>query len=532
MDRKIALERIYQQDKVWDVIVIGGGASGLGIAVDAASRGYSTVLFEAHDFAKGTSGRSTKLVHGGVRYLAQGRIRLVREALRERGHMARNARHLVHDMGFIIPCYRWWEPAFYRIGLGIYDLLAGTLSLGGTKLLSRTKVLQALPNIRHQGLRGGVYYHDGSFDDARFAIDLARTAVDHDACVINHAPVVDLRKDAAGIITGVQIRDALSGEMHEVKGGTVVNATGVFTNSIFAMDGPDTKGHVAPSQGIHLVVDGSFLPGGNALLIPHTTDGRVLFAIPWQQRVLIGTTDTAVEEARLEPQPLETEIDLVLANAGRYLAEHPTRANVLCMFAGLRPLAAPDRPGQSTKEVSRSHKVLTSASGLVSIVGGKWTTYRQMAEDVVDHVRDQGHLRHEACRTRDLPIHGDTAATTTSETDHLAPYGTEAAVIRAIQLTDPATNERIHPDHPFTAAEVVHAVRQEMAVTVEDVLARRVRLLFRDARAAIDAAEPVARIMSHEAGHDQAWVEEQVATFQELAKHYLPFGPDPLGAQR
>ncbi len=529
MDRKAALERILQKDLVWDVIVIGGGASGLGIAVDAASRGYTTVLFEAHDFAKGTSSRSTKLVHGGVRYLAQGRIRLVREALRERGHMARNARHLVHDLGFIIPCYRWWEPAFYRIGLGIYDLMAGALSLGGTQLLSREKVLRALPNIRQQGLRGGVRYHDGGFDDARFALDLARTAVDHGAFVINHAPVLALRKDGAGMLTGVQVRDSLSGAVHEVKGATVVNATGVFTNAIFAMDGADTKDHVVPSQGIHLVVDSSFLPGGDALLIPRTTDGRVLFAIPWQQRVLIGTTDTAVIEARLEPQPLEAEIDLVLGNAGRYLAKQPARADVLCLFAGLRPLAAPDRPGQSTKEVSRGHKVLTSASGLVSIVGGKWTTYRQMAEDVVDRVRDHGRLPHEECRTRDLPIHGDAAATTVSATDHLALYGTEAAVIRAIQRADPATTERIHPDHPFTAAEVVHAVRHEMAVTVEDVLARRVRLLFRDARAAMQAAEPVARIMAKEAGQDQAWEEDQVAAFQDLAKHYLPRAIGPSG---
>lgn len=522
MDRNAALERIDRPDTIWDVVVIGGGASGLGIAVDAASRGYSTVLFEANDFAKGTSSRSTKLVHGGVRYLAQGRVRLVREALRERGHMARNARHLVHDLGFIIPCYRWWEPAFYRIGLGIYDLMAGALSLGGTQWLGRKEVLRAWPNIRQQGLRGGVRYHDAGFDDARFAIDLARTAVDHGACVINHAPVLALCKDGAGKLTGVQVRDKLSGAVHEVKGRTVVNATGVFTNSIFALDGPDTQGHVVPSQGIHLVVDRSFLAGDDALLIPHTTDGRVLFAIPWQQRVLLGTTDTAVKEAHLEPRPLEAEIDLVLSNAGRYLAEQPTRADVLSMFAGLRPLAAPDHPERNTKEVSRGHKVLTSASGLISIIGGKWTTYRQMAEDVVDHVRGQGQLPHVPCRTLDLPIHGDTAATTTSEQEPLALYGTEAAVIRAIQLADPATSARIHPDHPFTGAEVVHAVRHEMAVTVEDVLARRVRLLFRDARAAMAAAEAVARIMAKEAGHDEVWVVEQVATFRALAMHYLP----------
>ena len=522
MDRKAALEQIAQQDTGWDVIVIGGGASGLGIAVDAASRGYRTVLFEAHDFAKGTSSRSTKLVHGGVRYLAQGRFRLVREALRERGHMVRNARHLVHELGFIIPCYRWWEPAFYRIGLGIYDLMAGSLGLKASAWLGREKVLQALPNIRDASLRGGVRYYDGVFDDARFAIALARTAVDHGACVINHAPVRALRKDAKGKITGVQMQDSLSGAVYEVSGKTVVNAAGVFTNAVFAMDGGDTKGHVVPSQGIHLVVSRSFLPGSDALLIPHTTDGRVLFAVPWQQHVLIGTTDTPVKDAHLEPHPLEAEIELVLTNAGRYLAQVPTRADVLCMFAGLRPLAAPDRRGQQTKEVSRGHKVLTSDSGLVSIIGGKWTTYRQMAEDVVDHLRDQFSLPPSACCTQDLRIHGDIARTTTSPTDPLATYGTDAAEIRAIQRSDPTTCEHLHPHHPFTMAEVVYAAREEMAITVEDVLARRVRLLFHDARAAMAAAGPVARMLAREAGHDEAWIREQIASFRELAIRYLP----------
>jgi glycerol-3-phosphate dehydrogenase len=521
MNRRSALEQLHHPDKVWDVIVIGGGASGLGIAVDAASRGLHTVLFEAHDFAKGTSSRSTKLVHGGVRYLAQGHIGLVREALRERGYLAHNARHLVHDQPFIIPCYQWWEMAYYRIGLGLYDLMAGRLSFGTTRTITRTEVVDQLGNIRAEGLRGGIFYHDGQFDDARLAIDLARTAVDQGACVLNHMPVSSLRKDLSGTITGVHVEDALTGTTHEVQGHVVVNATGVFTNAILALDGPDTKDHIVPSQGIHLVLPRSFLPGNDALMIPKTSDGRVLFAIPWHDHVVVGTTDTPVHEPSLEPKPLDEEITFVLDTASTYLTRKPTRADVLCMYAGLRPLAAPGQQGQSTKEVSRSHKVLVSTSGLISIIGGKWTTYRKMAEDVVDKAIDVMSTPRRPCITSTLPIHGNVLAEHVHPHERLRIYGSEADVIHAIQLDDPRNRERIHPDHPYTAAEVIHAARSEMAITVEDVLARRVRLLFLDARAAIASAEKVARILAAEVGHDEQWVQAQVREFQALASGYV-----------
>ncbi len=508
-------------DEQWDVIVIGGGASGLGIAVDAASRGFSTVLFEAHDFAKGTSSRSTKLVHGGVRYLAQGQFGLVREALRERGYLARNARHLVHDQRFIIPCYRWWEKAFYRIGLGLYDLMAGRLRFGGTQTLGRSALLNKLGNVRSEGSHGGVVYHDGQFDDARLAIDLARTAVGHGACVMNHMPVRALRKDDNDQLSGVMVEDELTGSSYEVKGKVVVNATGVFTNEVLSMDGQGTKDHIVPSQGIHLVLPRNFLPGNDALMIPRTSDGRVLFIIPWHQHVLIGTTDTLVTRPSLDPIPMEAEIDFVLENAGRYLAHGPTRADVLSMFAGLRPLAAPSKPGQATKEVSRGHKVLVSRSGLISVIGGKWTTYRKMAEDVIDRSIALADLANRPCRTRTLSIHGNITEEVVAEHDHLSVYGAEAKTVRSIQLADPAARELIHPDHPFTIAEIVHAVRNEMAITVEDVLARRVRLLFFDARAAITSAEKVARCMATEAGHDEHWATAQVKEFQALARGYL-----------
>lgn len=521
MDRKTGIEQLHHPGSLWDVIVIGGGASGLGVAVDAAARGFRTVLLEAEDFAKGTSSRSTKLVHGGVRYLSQGHLGLVREALRERGYLARNARHLVHDQRFIIPCYAWWEQAYYRIGLGLYDRMAGRLSFGGTKSISREEALVELGNIRSEGLRGGVVYHDGQFDDARLAIDLARTAVDLGACVLNHTHVNALLKDAKGRIDGVRVRDELSGRSYEVRGRSIVNATGVFTNAILGMDGPDTKDHIVPSQGIHLVLHRSFLPGNAALMIPKTSDGRVLFAIPWQDHVVVGTTDTPVDGPSLEPKPLEAEIAFVLDTAAAYLTLKPTRADVLSLYAGLRPLAAPTTKGQATKEVSRSHKVLVSASGLISIIGGKWTTYRRMAEDVVGAcIREHG-LPPAPCRTSTLPIHGNPTPGLDHRSDPLRIYGTEAATIRALIEADPALGQRLHPDHPHTLAEVVHAVRHEMACTVEDVLARRVRLLFLDARAAIASAEKVARIMATEMGQDESWVKAQVTSFRELAQGYL-----------
>ncbi len=520
MNRQAALDQLLHQDHVWDVIVIGGGASGLGIAVDAASRGFSTVLFEAHDFAKGTSSRSTKLVHGGVRYLAQGDLGLVREALRERGYLAQNARHLVHDQRFVIPCYHRWEMWYYRVGLGLYDLMAGRLSFGGTRLLDRTEALAQLVNVRADGLCGGVLYHDGQFDDARLAIDLARTAVDHGACVLNHMSVKSFRKDLGGTITGVHVEDAITGASHEVLGKVVVNATGVLTNTILALDGPDTKDHIVPSQGIHLVLHRSFLPGNDALMIPRTSDGRVLFAIPWHEHVVVGTTDTPVDEPSLEPRPLEEEIDFVLNTASGYLTRKPTRADVLCMYAGQRPLAAPGHGRRSTKDVSRSHKLLVSPSGLISIIGGKWTTYRKMAEDVVDRAIALVNLPARPCITTTLPIHGNVAAEHVHTCDRLGLYGIEADVIHAVHLDDPRTRERIHPDHPYTVGEVIHAVRHEMAITVEDVLARRVRLLFVDAAAAIACSDKVARVIAAEAAHEEGWVAAQVQEFHALARAY------------
>ncbi len=504
-------------DKVWDVVIIGGGASGLGIAVDAANRGYSTLLLERVDFSKGTSSRSTKLVHGGVRYLAQGDVKLVREALRERGRLAKNAPHLFKSESFIIPGEKWWTAYYYTLGLSIYDALAGKLSIGRTKYLNQRQANEELCGVKPEKLNNAVCYYDGQFDDSRLAINLAQTAIEQGATVVNYCGVIGLDKNAQGKVCGVKVKDMVSGEEFDVKAKCVINATGVFTNEINKMDNPNAGDTIVPSQGIHLVIDRKFLPGTSALMVPKTSDGRVLFAVPWHDKLVVGTTDTLVKEAEYEPKPLEQEVDFILKTAKDYLVEAPTREDVRCVYVGLRPLAAPKDSSQSTKEVSRSHKVEVNASGLVDIIGGKWTTYRQMAEDTLDAAISAGLLPPKPCHTENLHIHGYAPADWST---YLGFYGSDRQYIEAIAKENPEYAEKIHPDYPFFMAEVIWAIREEMALSVEDVLARRARLLFLDARAASDSAEKVARVMAKELGKDDAWVAEQTQQFQDLAKQY------------
>ncbi|MBT0552063.1 glycerol-3-phosphate dehydrogenase/oxidase [Riemerella anatipestifer] len=515
---------ILELNKVsqWDFIVIGGGASGLGAALDATSRGYKTLLLESHDFSKGTSSRSTKLVHGGVRYLAQGDVGLVKEALRERGLLAKNAAHLFKNQSFVIPNYTWWGGPYYKIGLSVYDFLAGSLSLGKTRYINKNETIKKLPTVEPKSLSSGVVYQDGQFDDARLALNIAQTIVEKGGAVLNYARVIDLLKDEKGKISGVKMRDELSGEEYELSAKVVVNATGVFTNDILNMNNPKHKKFVVPSQGIHLVLDKSFLPSNDALMIPKTSDGRVLFAVPWHDKVVVGTTDTLIEEPSFEPKALEKEIEFVLETARRFLVKKPTREDVKSVFAGLRPLAAPDKEGGSTKEVSRSHKVVVSETGLVTITGGKWTTYRKMAEDTIDEaLKVHSGIEKKPCNTEHLSIHGNIPAEKVDMSNHLYVYGSDIPHIQKLMNEDGRLSEKLHKDYPYTLAEVYWAVHQEMAQTVEDVLARRVRLLFLDARAAIDVAEKVAQFMAQELGKGQQWVDGQVREFVALAEGYL-----------
>jgi len=516
--RENLVEALADTEKVWDIIIVGGGATGLGTALDAASRGYKTLLLEQADFAKGTSSRSTKLVHGGVRYLAQGNIGLVREALYERGLLLKNAAHLVKNESFIIPGYTWWNGAFYTIGLTIYDLLAGKLSFGRSKHISKRETVARLPTIRKEGLYGGVVYHDGQFDDSRLAINLAQTCLEHGATVLNYFQVTGLIKEN-GRVQGVIAADMESGVTYNIKGKAVINATGVFVDDLLQKDEPGKKPLVKSSQGIHIVLDKSFMPGEDALMIPKTDDGRVLFALPWHDKLLIGTTDTPLDEHRLEPVALEEEVDFVMRTVSIYLTKAPSRQDVLSVFAGLRPLAAPQEGTIKTKEISRSHKLIVSASGLITITGGKWTTYRKMGEDTIDKAIETAGLPPRASATKDLSIHGNLPGVDRS--NHLYVYGSDREAVLALAKENPQWTQKLHPQFEYLQAEVIWAVRNELARTVEDVLARRVRMLFLDARAAIEAAPIVAQLISVELNKDAAWEKQQVADFNSVAGGYL-----------
>ena len=486
MNRDESLRAIEDRSTRWDVVVIGGGASGLGAAVDAASRGYQTLLIEQHDFAKGTSSRSTKLVHGGVRYLRQGNISLVRESLHERALLLRNAPHLTRKQAFIVPAYKPWDRAFYGIGLKLYDALSGQFSLGPSKLISREETLHAIPTIESNGLRGGVQYFDGQFDDARLALALAQTLHRLGGTPSNYMRAMRFVKQN-GRIAGVIAQDAESGHEFEIKTRVIINATGVFTDEVRRLDDISSARLVTASQGAHIVVDRSFLPGESALMVPKTADGRVLFAIPWNGKVVIGTTDTPVTETPSEPRPFAKEIEFLVQHAALYLAKQPTETDILSTFAGLRPLVKAGT-SRNTAKLSRDHTIVISDSGLVTITGGKWTTYRKMGEDVVDAAASVGGMEWRPSRTRDLRLG--------SESDHKLD------------------------NSGVTDETVVSAVRQAMARTVEDVLARRTRLLFLDARAAMDAAPGVAALMSRELQRDAAWQRTQVDAFTILAQSY------------
>lgn len=520
MKREHMLEDLRRNPQ-YDVIVIGGGASGLGVAIDAQTRGLRTLLVEQDDFAKGTSSRSTKLVHGGVRYLEQGDIPLVLEALRERGLLHQNAPQLVHHLSFIIPRYKWWEGPFFGIGLKMYDLLAGRLNFAKSRLLDHDETIAKIPNVQTEDLIGGVEYYDGQFDDSRLAVTMAQTAADHGATLLNHCRVTALLKDD-GMACGIEALDTESGERLTARGKIVVNATGIFADTILHMDDPSTPRVVQPSQGVHLVLDRSFLPGESAIMVPHTDDGRVLFVIPWHGRVLVGTTDTPLEKSELEPRALPEEVEFILRNAARYLAREPEKSDILCVFAGQRPLVRPpNADGTPTKKISRNHEVLISDSGLVTLVGGKWTTYRQMAEDTVDAIEQLGGFPERPCVTETLHLHGWRNPEALPTSDALGVYGSDAQHLERLMADEPDLAELIHPRLPYPKAAIVWAARHEMARTVEDALARRTRALLLDAKAAADCAPEAARLMAAELGRDEAWQHRQIEEFQALAKGYL-----------
>src|SRR4249920_3503552 len=517
MRRADMLVRLEEHRGPWDVVVIGGGATGVGIAVDAASRGYDVLLLEQDDFGKGTSSRSTKLVHGGVRYLEQGNVALVLEALKERGLLRQNAPHLVSDLAFVVPNYEWWEAPFYGMGLKVYNLLAGRYGFGTSEILSREETLSRLPTIKTEGLRGGVVYYDGQFDDARLLINLVETAADQGATLVNYVRVVAVTKGADGFVDGIVAADQESSRQWTIPARVVVNATGAFSDSVRRLAEPGVETMIAPSQGIHLVFDHSFLSADSAIMVPHTSDGRVMFAIPWHGHTLVGTTDTPIATATLEPRPLEEEIEFVLETAARYLLKPPTRNDVLSVFVGIRPLV---KSGDSklTAALSRDHTIHFDASGLLTSTGGKWTTYRNMAEHAVDQAADFGGLAERPCVTRSLNVHG--FHSNADRFGALGVYGADAPAIQDLMRATSSLAAPLHPRLPYTGAEVVWAARHEMARTVEDVLARRTRALFLNARAAEAMAPEVARLMGGELGWDAPRQAAEVVSFRALAKGY------------
>lgn len=518
LDRDISLHQIRHRTEAWDLVVIGGGATGIGIALDAASRGLATVLVEQSDFGKGTSSRSTKLVHGGVRYLQQGNITLVRDALRERTRLRNNAPHLVHDLPFLIPCRSWWQRFYYGVGLKLYDLLAVRNSFGRSHGVSSAEAVQRIATLGRAGLRGGVIYHDGQFDDARLLIEMARTATAQGACLVNYMSAASLTKDRAGRITGVVAKDHEWGEVFNLPGRCVVNAAGPFCDEVRRLDDPAAPPLVAPSQGVHVVLPRRFFPGDTAMIVPKTADGRVIFLIPWHGHVVVGTTDTPIAAAVLEPSAQADEIDFLLRTAAEYLDLQPTTADVLSVFTGIRPLVKGD-PSARTASLSRDHTIRIAASGLITITGGKWTTVRKMAEDCVDRACAAAGLQCGPCRTQSLQLHG---YTTTATDDARGYYGNDLAQIAELENEFPSLAEPLHGELPVRGSDVVWAARLEMARTVEDVLARRTRALFLNARAALAIAPRVAELLAVELEQDAAWQSEQVKKFSAVVQHYLP----------
>ncbi len=519
MNRAEMWRRVEQHRGPWDVVIVGGGATGVGIAIDAASRGYDVLLLEQSDFCKGTSSRSTKLAHGGVRYLEKGDIGLVMEALKERGLLLQNAPHLVRDLAFVVPNYEWWEAPFYGLGLKLYQVLAGKYGFGKSRLLSREETLEHLPTLKTEGLRGGAIYYDGQFDDARLLIHMVFTALEQGATLLNYVQVTGVTKDSQDFVDGVVARDLESGEEFRAAARVVINATGAFSDTLRRSADENIKPMIAPSQGIHLVFKSEFLPGNSAIMVPHTSDGRVLFAIPWHGHVLVGTTDTPIPSPTLEPVAMEQEIDFILETASQYLAKSPTRDDVLSIFAGIRPLVKAEG-AVSTAALSRDHVIHIDSSGLMTICGGKWTTYRHMAEDCVDQAATLAQLPERACVTKDLRIHGFPSEA--KPTGLLAVYGCDAEKIRAMIREDPILGEPLHSALPYVKAEVVWAAREEMARTLEDVLARRTRALFLNAAASLEMAASVANLLARELGWSDDKQSKQLSEFRAVARNYLP----------
>ncbi len=503
----------------WDIVIIGGGATGMGCAIDAASRGYKTLLIEKEDYGKGTSSKSTKLIHGGIRYLQQGNISLVLESLKERALLKNNATHIVHNLKFVVPTYNWWESLFYGIGLKMYDWLAGKEGIGVSKIISKKETVQLLPTIAQKHLRGGVIYHDAQFNDTRLLINMMQTAKEQGATVLNYHEFLSFTKTNEGIIDGAEINNTINNKQFTIKTKAIVNATGVFSDTIRKINNNTASKIITSSQGVHIVLDNFFLPGDTAIMIPKTDDGRILFVIPWHDKIIIGTTDTPVKRYSYEPMPQKEEVNFLLTHTAKYLTKSPTLEDVKSIFVGLRPLVK-NGNAENTKSISRKHVIEVSNNGLITIAGGKWTTYRKMAEDTIDKVAIIADLPNIKSNTEFLHIHGYT--TNIQPNNFLSVYGTDAVLILELVEKRPELKDKIHPDYQFIKGQVVWAIQNEDAKTIEDFLARRSQLLFLDAKASIQSADNVAEIFKQELNLSDEWKQNEILRFTKLANNYLP----------
>jgi glycerol-3-phosphate dehydrogenase len=525
----------------FDLCVIGGGATGSACALDAQLRGIRTVLLEAGDFAGATSSAATKIIHGGVRYLEEAvkgadiqEYHVLVRALHERVRMLENAPHLTRTLEFLVPSYSWIDVAYLDIGLKIYDWLAGSGRISPSKFLSQEETLERMPVLKQDGLKGSVAYADGQFDDARYDLALVQTFTAAGGNALNYAKVTDFLRDANGKISGVHVEDYQTNAAFTVKAKAIVNATGIFSDSIRGLANPSLHKRIRASKGAHILLPLAVFPTEDALLIPKTEDGRVVFAIPWQRRLLVGTTD---EEVSPEEELVVTkqDIEYLLRHLNQYLATPVSPGDIVSGFAGARPLVA-SGDERDTKKLARDDVIeVDPHSGLISIMGGKWTTHRAMAEDTIDRAQQALGAPQTDSRTRNYVLYGGQGFTddfwkqlcrrfSISErtAHHLAgKFGTAAVEVLALGEGSPALMELILEGGSAIRAEVIYSVRHEMACTIEDVLARRLGMQFYSWRDAIEAAPLVGSLMAEELQWTSSVAREAVTSYVEKINHLL-----------
>lgn len=525
MQREAFLRAATSRRSPYDVIVIGGGANGLGIALDCAHRGLEVLLLERAAFGAGTSSRSSKLIHGGIRYLAQAQFGLVREALHERALLLRNAAGLVTPLPFILPAGKRLELYKYAAGLKLYDALAGEHKLSTSRILDSTETRRLAPQLGRAPLVGSVSYTDAHFDDTRLLQALAHSAAARGATLLNHMPVVALHKNARGQLRAVGVRDALGGATHDFEARVIINASGVHGDAVRRLADATLEAEILPSQGTHLVVPNRFYSSDHALVMPRTPDGRVMFVMPWHGQALIGTTDTALDKLVDPPVPQREEIDMILTVTARHLHRAPSRSDVLSAFAGVRPLAAAPGSARSSK-ISREHAISVDSAGLVTVSGGKWTTYRRVAEQCVDVAVKLAGLRARDVSTRELEL-----VTPDSARGGVDALGFPARGVAHIGAEQAALAAPLSDALPYSGAHFAYAARYEMAMTVADALAYHTRALFIDARAALDIAPRVATIMANELQRDTNWVASELAALRSIAAPFI-LTPTPVRETR